>query len=149
MASRSDEILIPEPIAFIDLKAQQARIRDRVEKRLIDVLDHGRYIGGPEIEELEALLTEKTGAATCVAVASGTDALVIPMMAAGLTRDDAVFIVFLYQRWCYPVDKTRANEFGIAYERPPDAALAAAPASEEEKTATSAPAPTPSSGEGD
>ena len=64
-------------------------------------------------------------------------------------RDDAVFIVFLYQRWCYPVDKTRANEFGIAYERPPGAALAAAPASEEEKTATSAPAPTPNSGEGD
>ena len=32
-------------------------------------------------------------------------------------RDDAVFLVFLYQRWCYPVDKKRANEYGIAYER--------------------------------
>ena len=44
-------------IAFIDLKAQQKRIRERVEKRLIDVLDHGRYIAGPEIEEMEALLS--------------------------------------------------------------------------------------------
>ena len=48
-------------IAFIDLKAQQRRIRDRIEKRLSAVLDHGRYIAGPEIEEFEALLAEKTG----------------------------------------------------------------------------------------
>jgi len=92
MASRSDEVQIREPIAFIDLKAQQARIRDRVEARLKAVLDHGRYIAGPEIEELEALLAEKTGAASCVAVASGTDALVIPMMAKGLAKEDAAFI---------------------------------------------------------
>ena len=92
MASRSDEVVIREPIAFIDLKAQQKRIRDRVEERLKAVLDHGRYIAGPEIEELEALLAEKTGAAACVAVASGTDALVIPMMAKGLTKGDAAFI---------------------------------------------------------
>ena len=44
-------------------------------------------------------------------------------------RDDAVFIVFLYQRWCYPVDKKRANEYGIAYEREE------APAREEEEAA--------------
>ena len=45
-------------------------------------------------------------------------------------RDDAVFIVFLYQRWCYPVDKKRANEYGIAYEREdaPAREEAAAPA---------------------
>ncbi len=92
MASRSDEVKILEPIAFIDLKAQQKRIRERIEARLIAVLDHGRYIAGPEIEELEQKLAEKTGAAECVAVASGTDALIIPMMALELTREDAVFI---------------------------------------------------------
>ncbi|MCI5044265.1 MAG: DegT/DnrJ/EryC1/StrS family aminotransferase [Aquisalinus sp.] len=79
-------------IAFIDLKAQQKRIRERVEKRLIDVLDHGRYIAGPEIVELEERLREKTGAHKVIACASGTDALIIPMMGLGLSRQDAVFI---------------------------------------------------------
>ncbi|MBB4658703.1 DegT/DnrJ/EryC1/StrS family aminotransferase [Parvularcula dongshanensis] len=80
------------PIAFIDLKAQQAQIRERVEARLMAVLDHGRYIAGPEIEELETLLAEKVGAKHCVACSSGTDALIIPMMAMGLNRGDAVFL---------------------------------------------------------
>jgi dTDP-4-amino-4,6-dideoxygalactose transaminase len=79
-------------IAFIDLKAQQRRIRARVEARLKAVLDHGRYIAGPEIEELEALLAEKTGAAAAVACASGTAALIIPLIAAGVDTGDAVFI---------------------------------------------------------
>ncbi|MEZ5915620.1 MAG: DegT/DnrJ/EryC1/StrS family aminotransferase [Parvularculaceae bacterium] len=65
-------------IAFVDLKSQQRRIRARIEARLQAVLDHGRYIAGPEIEELEALLAEKTGAAGAVACASGTAALIIP-----------------------------------------------------------------------
>ena len=47
-------------------------------------------------------------------------------------RDDAVFLVFLYQRWCYPVDKKRANEYGIAYEREE------APAREEAEAAEAA-----------
>lgn len=79
-------------IAFIDLKAQQRRIRARVESRLQAVLDHGRYIAGPEIEELEALLAEKTGAAAAVACASGTAALIIPLLAEGIDAGDAVFI---------------------------------------------------------
>ena len=79
-------------IAFIDLKAQQRRIRGRVEARLKAVLDHGRYIAGPEIDELEALLAEKTGAAAAVACASGTAALIIPMLAEGIDTGDAVFI---------------------------------------------------------
>jgi UDP-2-acetamido-2-deoxy-ribo-hexuluronate aminotransferase len=79
-------------IAFIDLKAQQRRIRSRIEARLRAVLDHGRYIAGPEIEELEALLAEKTGAAAAVACASGTAALIIPLLAAGIEDGDAVFI---------------------------------------------------------
>lgn len=79
-------------IAFIDLKAQQRRIRARIEARLQAVLDHGRYVAGPEIDELEALLAEKTGAAAAVACASGTAALIIPLLAAGIDTGDAVFI---------------------------------------------------------
>lgn len=79
-------------IAFIDLKAQQQVIRQNVEQRLHAVLDHGRYIAGPEIDQLEDLLAKKTGAAHCIACSSGTDALIIPMMGLGLQKSDAVFI---------------------------------------------------------
>jgi dTDP-4-amino-4,6-dideoxygalactose transaminase len=82
----------PEPIAFIDLKAQQARIRDRIEARFKAVLDHGAYIGGPEVAELEAELCAFTGASKALAAASGTDALMIPMMAMNLEKTDAVFL---------------------------------------------------------
>lgn len=88
LAGRSD---VGE-IAFIDLKTQQRRIRSRIERRLAAVLDHGRYIAGPEIEELEALLAEKTGAAAAIACSSGTSALIIPLLAEGVEKTDAVFI---------------------------------------------------------
>ena len=80
------------PIAFIDLAAQQAVIRERVEARLRAVLDHGRYVAGPEIDELEARLAADVGVRHCVALSSGTDALIAPMMALGLARSDAVFV---------------------------------------------------------
>ncbi len=79
------------PIAFIDLKAQQALIRPRIEARLKAVLDHGRYINGPEIDELEEQLKARSGAADAVGVASGTDALVIALMGEGVGAGDAVF----------------------------------------------------------
>ncbi|MGV6801425.1 MAG: DegT/DnrJ/EryC1/StrS family aminotransferase [bacterium] len=79
-------------IAFIDLVTQQKHIRAGVERRLQAVLDHGRYIAGPEIEELEQLLAEKTGAKRVIACASGTDALIIPLMGMEVSRDDAIFI---------------------------------------------------------
>ena len=82
----------PAPIAFIDLKAQQVRIRDRIEARFKAVLDHGAYINGPEVAELEAGLCAFTGASKALAAASGTDALMIPMMAMGLKATDAVFL---------------------------------------------------------
>ena len=82
----------PTPIAFIDLKAQQASIRSKIEARFQSILDHGAYINGPEVTELEGALCAFTGAGKALAVASGTDALVIPMMAMDLTADDAVFI---------------------------------------------------------
>ena len=80
------------PIVFIDLKAQQAKIRESVERRLVNVLDHGRYIAGPEIEELERLLAARTGAYAAIACASGTAALIAPLLAQSLNERDAVFV---------------------------------------------------------
>lgn len=76
---------------FIDLVAQQKRIRNSIEKRLLAVLDHGRYINGPEIEELECRLAEYTGAPYALGVSSGTDALIMPLMVHGIGPGDAVF----------------------------------------------------------
>jgi len=80
------------PIQFFDLKAQQASIRPALEKRWTDILDHGRYIGGPEVDECEKVLAKFTGCAEAVAVGSGTQALVMPLLAMGLGPGDAVFI---------------------------------------------------------
>ena len=80
------------PIQFFDLKAQQASIRPALEKRWTDILDHGRYIGGPEVDECEKGLAEFTGCADAVAVGSGTQALVMPLLAMGMGPGDAVFI---------------------------------------------------------
>ena len=65
---------------FIDLAAQQARIRSRIDARIAAVLDHGKYIMGPEVAELEAALCAFTGARHCITCASGTDALLMPLM---------------------------------------------------------------------
>ena len=86
----------PEPIAFIDLKAQQARIRPRIEARFTAILDHGAYINGPEVAELEAELCAFTGASKALAAASGTDALMIPMMAMDLGKADGVPTAIYY-----------------------------------------------------
>jgi dTDP-4-amino-4,6-dideoxygalactose transaminase len=82
----------PTPIAFIDLKAQAARVRPRIDARFQAVLDHGAYINGPEVKELEDALSAFTGASRTLAVANGTDALIIPMLAMDLQPGDAVFI---------------------------------------------------------
>lgn len=79
-------------IHFIDLAAQQRRIRPSIEQRLQDVLDHGKYIAGPEIIELEERLAERAGAAAAVCCASGTAALIIPLFALGVGEGDAVFL---------------------------------------------------------
>ncbi|MGC8475772.1 MAG: DegT/DnrJ/EryC1/StrS family aminotransferase [Acetobacteraceae bacterium] len=80
------------PIPFLDLKAQQARIAPELRRRLDAVLAHGQFILGPEVAELEAALAEFCGAAHCVAVSSGTDALQIALMAEGIGPGDAVFL---------------------------------------------------------
>ena len=79
------------PIPFLDLKAQQARLPG-LKARLDAVLAHGQYILGPEVHELEAKLAAFCGAAHCVSVSSGTDALQIALMAEGIGRGDAVFL---------------------------------------------------------
>ncbi len=80
------------PIAFLDLRAQQARIGPRLRARLEAVLEHGQFVLGPEVRELEGRLAAYCGAAECVGVSSGTDALQIAMMAEGIGRGDAVFL---------------------------------------------------------
>jgi UDP-2-acetamido-2-deoxy-ribo-hexuluronate aminotransferase len=75
---------------FIDLKTQQAAIRPELDRRIAAVLDHGQYILGPEVVELERLLAEYVGTKHCLSVASGTDALLIALMALGVGPDDEV-----------------------------------------------------------
>jgi dTDP-4-amino-4,6-dideoxygalactose transaminase len=82
----------PTPVPFLDLKAQQARIAPDLRRRLDAVLAHCQFVLGPEVAELEAALTAYCGAAHCVSVSSGTDALQIAMMAEGIGPGDAVFL---------------------------------------------------------
>jgi UDP-2-acetamido-2-deoxy-ribo-hexuluronate aminotransferase len=75
---------------FIDLKTQQARIRPEIDRRIAAVLEHGRYVLGPEVEELEQRLAAYTGSSHCVTVGSGTDALMIALMTMGIGPGDEV-----------------------------------------------------------
>lgn len=77
-------------IEFIDLKAQQARIKDLIDSGIQRVLAHGQYILGPEVAELEEKLAAFTGARHCITVANGTDALQIAQMALGIGPGDEV-----------------------------------------------------------
>lgn len=80
-----------EPVRFVDLAAQQARIRARVDAAVAKVLDHGQYVMGPEVAELEAQLSAHCGAAHTVACSSGTDALAMVLMAKDLRPGQAIF----------------------------------------------------------
>jgi UDP-2-acetamido-2-deoxy-ribo-hexuluronate aminotransferase len=75
---------------FIDLKAQYAALKTSIDARIQRVLDHGQYIMGPEVRELEEALAAYTGARHCVTVASGTEALLISLMALDLKPGDEV-----------------------------------------------------------
>jgi UDP-2-acetamido-2-deoxy-ribo-hexuluronate aminotransferase len=77
-------------IEFIDLKAQQARIKGQLDAAIQRVLAHGQYILGPEVAELEEKLATYTGAKHCITVANGTDALQIAQMALGIGPGDEV-----------------------------------------------------------
>lgn len=82
----------PRPIAFFDMKAQQSLIRAEIDAGIARILDHGRFIQGPEVDAIEAALCAFSGAAHAVGVSSGTDALQIAMMAEGIGPGDAVFL---------------------------------------------------------
>lgn len=77
---------------FIDLKAQFRLIEPQVRARIDAVLAHGRFIMGPEVEELEEKLARFCGAKHCITCASGTEALIMALMASGIGPDDAVFV---------------------------------------------------------
>lgn len=77
-------------LQFIDLSAQQKRIRKEIEERIMAVLDHGQYIMGPEVELLEKRLADYVGVNHALACSSGTDALMLALMAKGVGPGDAV-----------------------------------------------------------
>jgi UDP-2-acetamido-2-deoxy-ribo-hexuluronate aminotransferase len=76
---------------FIDLKQQYERIKPRIQQRVNQVLEHGKFIMGPEVVELEESLAAFVGAKYCVSCANGTDALLLSLLAKGIGPGDAVF----------------------------------------------------------
>ena len=77
-------------IPFIDLKTQYAALKPQIQARIEAVLEHGQYILGPEVQELEQRLADYTGAPHCITVASGTEALLISLMALNIQAGDEV-----------------------------------------------------------
>ncbi len=79
-------------IPFVDLAAQYRRLKSQIDARIQSVLEHGCFVMGPEVAELEAALCEFTGCQHSVAVSSGTDALLMALMAEGIGSGHAVFL---------------------------------------------------------
>ncbi|MEQ9544793.1 MAG: DegT/DnrJ/EryC1/StrS family aminotransferase [Marinobacter sp.] len=77
---------------FVDLAAQQSRIKNKIDANIQKVLAHGKYILGPEVAELEEKLAEFAGVKHCISVANGTDALQIAQMALGVGPGDEVIV---------------------------------------------------------
>lgn len=77
-------------IPFIDLKTQYRALQPEIQRRINQVLEHGQYIMGPEVKELEEKLATYTGAKHCITVASGTEALLISLMALGIKTGDEI-----------------------------------------------------------
>jgi dTDP-4-amino-4,6-dideoxygalactose transaminase len=88
----ADQSAAVASIEFIDLKTQRDRVRARVEDGWRRVVDHGQYIMGPEVRELEKSLARFTAAAEVVSCSSGTMALWVPLLALGVGGGDAVFL---------------------------------------------------------
>lgn len=79
-----------QQVPFIDLKTQYKALKESIDSRIHKVLEHGAYINGPEVIELEKKLVEFTGAKAALACSNGTDALLIPLMALGIGPGDEV-----------------------------------------------------------
>src|SRR3954453_20208608 len=82
--------VLVEPIGFIDLGAQRRRIGARMDEAIRRVLDHGRFILGPEVAKLESQLAEFCGAKHALSCANGTDALGLALMALGAGPGQAI-----------------------------------------------------------
>ncbi|MEM6847208.1 MAG: DegT/DnrJ/EryC1/StrS family aminotransferase [Pseudomonadota bacterium] len=80
------------PIGLFDLNRQQARLRHDIDRRIAHVMDHGQFVLGPEVSELEAQIAEFSGVKHAIGVSSGRDALIMALMAADVGRGDAVFV---------------------------------------------------------
>ncbi|MDO9295039.1 DegT/DnrJ/EryC1/StrS aminotransferase family protein [Bradyrhizobium sp.] len=83
--------LRPEPVPFIDIAAQRRRLGASIDQAVTRVLTHCQFINGPEVTALETALADYSGARHVVTCASGTDALLMVLMAKGVGRGDAVF----------------------------------------------------------
>ncbi len=81
-----------KPIAFIDLVTQRQRIGNSINEKLAKIMDTGAFIFGPDLHEMEKTLADYSGVKHCLSCASGTDALVLPLMAWGVGPGDAVFV---------------------------------------------------------
>src|SRR5215469_15862009 len=92
------------PIEFIDLGAQRRRIGARMDEAILRVVNHGKYIMGPEVGELERKLAAFCGVKHCISVANGTDALAMALMAKGVKAGDAVLVpAFTFAATAEPV----------------------------------------------
>ena len=83
---------VPEPVAMVDLRAQQRRLAGGIERAISRVVEHQQFVMGPEVEELEHRLVAFAGAGHAVSCASGTDALLLPLLAWGLGPGQAVLL---------------------------------------------------------
>jgi len=79
-------------VPFIDLKTQYKALKPRIQERINAVLEHGAYVNGPEVGELEKVLAQFTGCAHSVVCSSGTDALILPLMALNIGPGDEVIV---------------------------------------------------------
>lgn len=88
----NSETAAPKPVSFLDLPAQQKRMGASLKRRLETVMDHCRFVMGPEVEELEKALAAYCGARHAIGVSSGTDALLAVIMGENIGPGDAVFL---------------------------------------------------------
>jgi dTDP-4-amino-4,6-dideoxygalactose transaminase len=80
------------PMPFVDLQAQKRRLNGQIEAAVQRVIDHGQYVLGPEVGELERSLAARAGVGHCILCSSGTDALLLTMMVYGIGAGDAVLV---------------------------------------------------------
>lgn len=87
-----DTVPAAAPVPFVDIPGQVRRLRDRIDERVRRVLDHGQFILGPEVRELEEALSAYVGGGHVVTTGSGHDAILLALMAEGIGPGDAVFV---------------------------------------------------------